>query len=100
MDAESRAAIETYAGITRRVIARNGFADFSPTVLYPRRKKILTLVGVPTDVDIESVSLEWAVRNSEEQEEFLLAFKLNESEFAVIRSTAAARDKEIFSAHD
>lgn len=86
-----------FAVITRRVIARDGFAEFQPTACYPERKHVKTLAGLPTDIDPEEPVLQWAARGASDGEEFLVAFKVAEDSFRVIRRSDTRSHREDYS---
>jgi hypothetical protein len=92
----SDTSIASFAEITRRIIAEDGFAEYLPTVLYPERKHIMVLEGVPSSVDLESVSLDWAKSNAIDDEDFLVAFKVSNTQFKIIRRTGFSFEAEIF----
>jgi hypothetical protein len=89
-------SISSFAEITRRVIARNGFDQHLPTVLYPARKYVLVLEGAPPTEDLEAVALDWARSNAVGDEESLLAFKVSATQFKVIQRQGASLDAEVF----
>ena len=74
-----------FAVITRRVIAKGGFEEFQPTACYPERREVKSLAGLPADIDTEEAVLDWAWRGAENDEEFLVAFKISDDYFRVIR---------------
>ncbi len=80
--------LEDFAEITQRVIRKDGFDGFLPTLCLPEQKHITVLEGVPDEKqpEIRSISLEWARRKAGEQEEFLLALREDEASFRIIRS--------------
>ena len=63
--------------ITQRIIDRDGFDGYLPTLLLPARKHIEVLEGVPPEVNIEEAARDWADRTAEASEDFFLAFKLS-----------------------
>lgn len=74
-----------FAVITNRVIAKEGFEEFQPTACYPERREVKTLAGLPADIDPEEVVLDWAFRGADNDEEFLVAFKISDDCFRVVR---------------
>jgi len=76
---------EEFALITQRVIEKEGFFDFLPTACYPTRREVKTLVGLPDDMDPENPVIEWAAESADPEEEFLVAFKISNTAFRVIR---------------
>jgi hypothetical protein len=98
MEAQSQPSIASFAEITRRVIARDGFEDYLPTVLYPARRQVLVLEGLPSDSDVEAVSLAWAQSNAVGNEQFFLAFKVSLTEFKIIRRNGPSLESQVFTA--
>jgi len=90
--------LSTFAAITRRVIARDGFEGYLPTALYPERKHIVVLEGAPEERDLEAIALEFALANSLGTEEFLVAFKVSPTHFKVIRRNGLHYEADLFSA--
>ena len=74
-----------FAVITRRVIAKEGFEEFQPTACYPERREVKSLAGLPADIDPKEPVLDWAFRGAVNDEEFLVAFKISDAHFRVIR---------------
>lgn len=74
-----------FAVITKRVIAKEGFEEFQPTACYPERREVKALAGLPVDIDPEEAVLDWAFQGAVNDEEFLVAFKISNDCFRVIR---------------
>ena len=89
--------LEDFAEITQRVIRKDGFDGFLPTLCLPEQKHITVLEGVPDEKqpEIRSISLEWARRKAGEQE-FLVAFREDGVSFRVIRSFRGELDERVF----
>ena len=98
MNALAPTSLDAFARITQRVIARDGFEGYLPTALYPARRHILVLEGVPADVNIEAVSLAWAEDNAVGSEEFLVAFAISGTHFKVIHRFEGAFESGLFPA--
>ena len=94
------ATVDEFASITKKVIARDGFEDYLPTALYPRRKDVVVLEGVPQEADLEPIVMKWATENAVGDEEFLVAFKVGPNKFKVIRRYKGAQEEKIFNALD
>jgi hypothetical protein len=77
--------LDEFATITRNVIARDGFGEFQPTACYPARRHLAVLAGVPAHVDIESASTKWALKNAVSNEEVLVAFRVADTQFKIVR---------------
>jgi hypothetical protein len=76
--------IDDFIAMTRRIIAKDGFDDYMPTLVLPDRQHVAVLEGVPPDVDVEVAAKEWAGRKTEPDEDYFLAFKLDPAHFKVI----------------
>ena len=94
------ATIEEFAQITRNVIATEEFSEHLPTALYPERKVLVVLEGAPVGAGLEPVALAWATEEAIDDEEFLVAFKIDATTFKVIRRCAGQLQQGVFSAVD
>ena len=88
--------LDEFATATRRVIASQGFADFQPTAVYPERDHIRGGADFPASVP-ESHIFRWAGEERRDGEEMLLAFKVDDSHFKVVRQIATYTEDEIYS---
>lgn len=90
--------LEDFAKITQRIIQKDGFDGFLPTLCLPERQHITVLEGVPEEKqpEIRSISLAWAKDKATGQEEFLLAFREGGVSFRVIRSFRGELDERVF----
>jgi hypothetical protein len=88
--------MDEFAELTRRVIERDGFEHYLPTACYPARAHFAVLTGVLRDDDIEEVSFEWATDAANDDEEFLVAFKVDADHFKVIRRTEAGMEHRVY----
>ncbi|GMV79068.1 MAG: hypothetical protein AMXMBFR7_02520 [Planctomycetota bacterium] len=91
--------LEDFAEITQRIIHKDGFAAFLPTLCLPEQKHISVLEGVPEEKqpEIRSIALAWARRHVGEQEEFLLAVREDGSSFRIIRCFCGEISERVFS---
>jgi hypothetical protein len=81
---EGIAMIEQFIAMTHRVIEEEGFGDYLPTLLLPQRQDVRVLDGIPEGNDIESQAKGWAERSVNEDQDFILAFKVDASHFKVV----------------
>jgi hypothetical protein len=88
--------IAEFAQITQRVIAKDGFDGYLPTLALPARREINTLSGVPADVDVEQAATEWAARHAQTGEEYLLAYKISPTQFRIVRGECRQRTQADF----
>ncbi len=77
--------IEQFAETTNRVIARDGFDGHLPTACFPARKHISVLEAVPSGGGIEQISINWAKGKAQDGEEFLVAFRVSDTEYKIVR---------------
>jgi hypothetical protein len=89
-------SIDSFAAITRRVIARDGFDAYLPTVLYPARREVLVLDGAPEGPHLENIALRWAASGAEDSEDFLLAIKVDEQQFKVFHRSSHGIESRLF----
>jgi hypothetical protein len=94
------ATVDEFARITKKIIARDGFEDYLPTALYPGRRHIVVLEGVPEDAQLEPIALEWAANGAVGGEEFLVAFKIDSTTFKVIRRFEGSQEEAVFDIGD
>jgi hypothetical protein len=86
----SAMTLDEFAETTQRVIASGSFDGFQPTVIYPARRHIKGFDSFPPDLpDAESRILRWAAEGTAKDEEFLVAFKIDQKHFKIIRCVGA-----------
>ena len=90
---------DEFAQITHRVIQRDGFDDFLPVACFPARRQIRMLKGLPPDVAPEQATIEWASGLAEPDEEYLVAFKVDNERFKIVRFSMGERDEQTYDAH-
>jgi hypothetical protein len=95
--AQAVMGLDQFAEVTRRVIAKDGFEEFQPTACYPQRAVVRCLTGLPADIDPEEPVLEWAGKAAIDGEPFLVAFKIDDSRFRVIRCVGAKTQRKNYS---
>ncbi len=93
-----RMTIDDFASITRRIIERDGFDGYLPTLCLPSRRHIAVLEGVPDEQqkEIRRIALAWAADKAKADEEFLLAFKEDADHFRVIRRFRGQDEEQVF----
>ena len=91
-------SINTFAAMTQRIIAQDGFENHLPTALYPKRRHVAVLEGPPETVNVEAVALHWARQAAQSDEEFLVAFKIDEANFKVIHCNGPNCEQAVFPA--
>jgi hypothetical protein len=92
---------DEFAETTQRVIAGNGFDGFQPTAIYPARRHIKGYAGFPADFpDQEPRILHWAAEDAGKDEEFLVAFKIDQTHFKIIRCIGTKQtDSKVYAVH-
>ena len=90
--------IEEFARITKKTIARDGFEGYLPTALYPDRRYVAVLEGIPADSDLASIAVEWAVKEAVDGEDFLVAFKVGQGKFKVVWRHSGGQEEQVFDA--
>jgi hypothetical protein len=86
-----------FAGMTRRVIASDGFDSYLPTACYPERRVLRVLEDAPDSEGLEAIVLEWALSRLEGDEEVLVAFKVAPAHFKVVRRAAGLTEECVYS---
>lgn len=77
-------AIDDFIAMTLRIIAKDGFDDYLPTLVLPARRHISVMEGIPSEVDVEAVARRWAEREAKSDEDYFLAFKVDGAHFKVV----------------
>jgi hypothetical protein len=92
--------LDDFADSTKRVIRKDGFEGFLPTLYLPQQYHIMVLEGVPPEKqsEIRTIALEWARDKAADEQEFLLAFREDEASFRVIQSLNGELSEKVFPA--
>ena len=90
--------IAAFAEITRRVIARDGFDGYLPTVCVPARKHISVLESIPPEKldHVREIAISWAEKKAKPDEEYFLAYKEGADSFRWSIILAAAQKSGCF----
>ena len=93
--------ITAFAEITRRVIARDGFDGYLPTLCLPAQKHISVLEGIPTEKleRVRDVAIAWAEKKASPDQEYFLAYKEDADRFRVVHRHSAGTEERLFPAH-
>ena len=78
---------DDFIAMTRRIIDKERFEEYLPTLLLPARHHIAVLEGVPGEVDRAATA--WAAGTVDGGEDFFLAFKIDATHFKVIARSSA-----------
>lgn len=76
--------IDDFIAMTRRIITKDGFDGYLPTLMLPAHRHVSVLEGVPPKVDVEVAARRWAEREAKADDDFFLAFKLDAAHFKVV----------------
>jgi hypothetical protein len=87
--------LDEFAAVTQRVIDKEGFHEFQPAATYPERCHIKGGAGFPSDVP-ESHILRWAAEDGRDGEEMLLAFKIDDTHFKIVRRVGPFSEDQIY----
>ena len=90
--------IDDFIAMTRRIIAKDGFDGYLPTLILPDRQHIAVLEGVPLDADVEMAAKKWAAGMSEREEDYFLAFKFDGARLKVIARTKGHEEVRVAAA--
>src|SRR5579859_4291882 len=90
--------LDDFATITPRVIQRDGFNGYLPTVCFPARDHIIVLEGVPEEKEpqIRDIALAWARDEAQGEEEYLLAYKEDSDHFRIVRKSSDQHEERVF----
>jgi hypothetical protein len=90
--------IDDFIAMTRRTIAKDGFQEYSPTLVLPDRRHVKVLEGMPPEVDAELASRKWVASTAGENEDYFLAFKIDPVQFKVIARLAGVEQERVAAA--
>ena len=76
--------IDDFVAMTRRIIAKDGFDNYLPTIVVPGRRHIAVLDAIPSGVEIETAAKEWLIRTVEPGEDYFLVFKLDLKQLKIL----------------
>lgn len=51
--------IDDFIAMTQRIIEKDGFDGYLPTLVLPARNHISVLEGIPSNVDVEAAARQW-----------------------------------------
>lgn len=88
--------ISNVASMTRAMIAEQGFEGYQPTVIFPDRRDIRSLAGVPGSEDHEQIALRWASGLAEPGEEYFVVYGHSDTEFKVVHIREGKLKAEVF----
>ena len=90
---------DQFAQTTQKIIAEGNFAEYQPIIIFPARRHIEVLASVPPDLG-EAKIVERAAKQAVNGEEFLVAFKIDDDHFKVVRCVSGKRtDSKVYAAH-
>ena len=89
-------AFRQFAEVTRRVIGQEGFDEFQPTAYFPARLHLAVWEDVPNDANVGAIAMEWAFSKAKGHEEVLVAFKVDEEHFKIVRRAGEDYRYEVY----
>lgn len=87
--------IDQFIAMTQRIIARDGFDGYLPTLLLPNRKDVRVLEGVPSEENIDTVVANWVNRTANAGEDFIAAYKIDSNHFKVVSRIEGKTEERI-----
>ncbi len=88
--------LDEFAQTTHYIISNERFERYLPTACYPARREIKVLTSLPPDVDTQTSVINWASQSTQNNEEFLVAFKIDNNHFKIIRSIGPYSEDQIY----
>jgi hypothetical protein len=75
--------IGRFSVITDKVIKRDGFDNYSPTLCIPSKKHLTVLVGIPENISQQEAARKWVIKRVKADEEYFLAYRSGKNEVTV-----------------
>jgi hypothetical protein len=88
--------VDEFAALPQAVIDEEGFDEFCPSVCLPARRDVRTLAGIPNGQNQETAALQWISDIAEHDEEVLVVFKINATQFKVVRKVGTTHESRIY----
>lgn len=76
--------LDQFVKMTQRIIGEDGFANYLPTLLLPAKREVRVLDDVGASDEQTLRITDWLAEQVEPDEDFLVAFKVDESYFMVV----------------
>lgn len=89
---------DDFIAMTQRIIARDGFDDYLPTLVLPDSAQVFVLEGIPPDVDHDFAARRWVNKNVGDGDNYFLAFKISDSQFRVVVRLAGKIEERVATA--
>jgi len=79
--------IADFAEMTYTVLEGTPFEAYIPTLCLPEKSAVHALQGIPPEEEqnLREIALDWALKSTGENEEFLVAFRDGPAHFRIIR---------------
>jgi hypothetical protein len=87
--------IESFIAITRDIIAEDGIGEFLPTLMLPAHGDVRLLENASGAASHESEALKWVQDAVSPDEDFLLAYRIDEKHFKVVSRSDGRQDEQI-----
>ncbi len=88
--------IPAFAAMTYTVLEDTPLEDYIPTLIIPERAVLQALSGIPEEEEdrLREISLDWAEKTAQPNEEFLVAFRDGPGYFRIIRRMSDGKLQE------
>ena len=92
--------IDNFIAMTRRIILRDGFEQYLPTIVLPALKDVRVLEGVPAEADMKAVIAEWVLKVAGPTQDFVAAYKAHKGHFFVFARVDGVMHERLCSVSD
>lgn len=89
--------IDSFIEITRESIEEDGIEDFLPVLLFPDREAVHVLGYASSSINHEPEALAWVDQAVTANENYLLAYKIDEQRFKVVACINGNREERLCS---
>ena len=87
-------SLNNFVAMTQRIIAKDGFDGYLPTLVLPARRHVAVLEGVPDHVDVEAAARRWA-EDKAGPDDFQLAYKVDARHFKAVERVAGEIEERV-----
>ena len=92
-------SLDEFIAMTQRIIAKDGFDDYLPTLVLPARRHIMVLESVPDTVNSEVAARKWA-EDKAGSGDFQLAFRIDARHFKAVERIAGKIEQRVVAVKD
>jgi hypothetical protein len=91
---------DTFLEATRQMIRKCGLDGFMPTLLLPSQDHLVVLDGAPEGADHAAIARKWAASKAGPGESYMLAFRVDDARFAIVRYADGVLSEHIHALQD